>query len=149
MINRMLACFILLISLSNFHTQNLNKDIVIDPKLQLVITRLDQLMQTNDREITTLLQADVSFGHSNGWIQNFDDFKKDIELKKVHYQEIMQVDLKEVKTYKNLTSVRRVVHVKGQYKTVNFEMDLTLLEVWLRKNNIWKLWSRQSIELKP
>ncbi len=40
-------------------------------------------MQNNDDKIIELLSSDVSFGHSNGWIQNLDDFKKDFSLQKV------------------------------------------------------------------
>jgi hypothetical protein len=45
--------------------------------------KLDSLMQNNDDKIIELLSSDVSFGHSNGWIQNLDDFKKDFSLQKV------------------------------------------------------------------
>ena len=39
-------------------------------------------MINNDTQIIDLFYSDVSFGHSNCWIQNLDDFKKDFLSKK-------------------------------------------------------------------
>lgn len=36
--------------------------------------KLDSLMKNNDHSIINLFSEDISFGHSNGWIQNLDDF---------------------------------------------------------------------------
>lgn len=149
MIYKCLIAVILTFSLSNVSLKSQDLNTKIDQKLQQQIFLLDTLMQNNNPEIINVLMPEVSFGHSNGWIQNFNDFKKDIETKKVSYQEVKQTNLKEIKNYRNMASVRRVIHVKGLYKTFQFEMDLSLLEVWIKKKGVWKLWSRQSIELKP
>lgn len=148
MINRCLLTIILIFSLGLFFAKSQSLDLKIDANLQKQLSKLDQLMQHNDPNIIDVLDQDVSFGHSNGWIQNFNDFKKDIIDKKVNYQSIKQTEIKEYKKYKNLASVRRLVHVKGLYKTFDFEMNLSLLEIWIKKKGIWKLWSRQSVELK-
>ena len=41
------------------------------------------------------------------------------------------------------------IKVSGVYKNQNFEMMLGLLEIWKKEKSIWKLWSRQSVEIKP
>nr|WP_306666585.1 nuclear transport factor 2 family protein [Chryseobacterium sp. OSA05B] len=110
---------------------------------------LDTYLQNNDEKIIDILCPDVSFGHSNGWIQSFEDFKKDFSSKKVTYKNILQTELSEVKKYKNTASIRRTVQVSGTYKSQDFEMKLALLEIWIKKNAVWKLWSRQSVEIKP
>ena len=111
--------------------------------------RLDSLMQNNDSNILNLFAKDVSFGHSNGWVQNFEDFKKDFNSKKVMYSNIEQIEIYEAKKYKNVYSIRRKIKVSGIYKNRNFEMILGLLEIWKKEKSVWKLWSRQSIEIKP
>ncbi|MGV4414898.1 hypothetical protein [Chryseobacterium sp. T1] len=148
MINRFLLTFSLIFCLGIFLAKSQSLDVKVDSNLKAQLSKLDQLMQYNDPNIVEILDSEVSFGHSNGWIQNFNDFKKDIIDKKVNYQSIKQTEIKEYKKYKNLASVRRLVHVKGLYKTFDFEMNLSLLEIWIKKKGIWKLWSRQSIELK-
>jgi hypothetical protein len=110
--------------------------------------RLDSLMQNNDSNILNLFAKDVSFGHSNGWVQNFDDFKKDFNSKKVIYTNINQIEISEAKKYKNVYSIRRKIKVSGLYKNQNFEMMLGLLEIWKKEKSVWKLWSRQSVEVR-
>lgn len=111
--------------------------------------KLDSLIQNNDSKILNLFESNVSFGHSNGWIQNLDDFKKDLSSRKVVYKEIKQTEVSEIKKFKNTFSIRRKIKVSGLYKNEDFEMNLSLLEIWIRNKSAWKLWSRQSVEIKP
>ncbi|OCK49605.1 hypothetical protein BA768_08370 [Chryseobacterium sp. CBo1] len=111
--------------------------------------KLDSLMQNNDSKILNLFESNVSFGHSNGWIQNLDDFKKDLSSRKVVYKEIKQTEVSEIKKFKNTFSIRRKIKVSGLYKNEDFEMNLSLLEIWTKNKSAWKLWSRQSVEIKP
>jgi len=127
-------------------SQNYSKD---EKAVLLQVKKLDSLMMKNDVQIVDLFCSDVSFGHSNGWIQNLDDFKDDFSLKKVSYKEITQLEISELKQFKNTVSIRRTLKVAGLYKNQDFEMKLALLEIWLKKKSVWKLWSRQSVEIKP
>lgn len=111
--------------------------------------KLDSLMKNNDISIVNLFTKEVSFGHSNGWIQNLDDFKKDFISKKVSYKEISQTEVSEIKKFKNTLSLRRTIKVEGLYKNHDFEMKLAVLEIWIKKKSEWKLLSRQSVEIKP
>ena len=119
-----------------------------EPKLRENMRLLDFYMQNNDSTILELLSEDVSFGHSNGWVQNFDDSKKDFESKKVNYKLIEQTEFSEYKRNGKTVSLRRKVKVAGIYKIYDFEMTLSLLEIWVKKGKSWRLWSRQAIELK-
>jgi len=76
---------------------------------------LDKSLQNNDDNIIKIFTQHVSFGHSNGWVQNLNDFKKDFSSKKVVYKEIRQLEISEFKKYKNLSSIRRKVKVLGIY----------------------------------
>ena len=119
-----------------------------DEKLFVSVEILDKTMQNNDDKIVNILCEDVSFGHSNGWVQNFEDFKRDFASKKVIYREIKQIEILELKRFRKTASIRRIIQVSGKYKNENFEMKLALLEIWLKKKSVWKLWSRQSVEMK-
>ena len=111
------------------------------------VLKLDSLMENNDSKILELFSDDVSFGHSNGWIQNKDDFKKDFESGKVKYQSVKQTELKELKIKNKFANIRRIIAVKGLYKNETFEMKLSVLEFWIKQKGIWKLWSRQSVKI--
>ena len=115
--------------------------------LLIQVSKLDSLMENNNSKILELFSDDVSFGHSNGWIQNKDDFKKDFESGKVKYQSVKQTELKELKIKNKFANVRRIIAVKGLYKNETFEMKLSVLEFWIQQKGIWKLWSRQSVKI--
>lgn len=112
------------------------------------VKKLDSLMKNNEISIVDLFSEDVSFGHSNGWIQNLDDLKKDFLLKKVLYKEISQTEVSEIKNVKNTISLSRIIKVAGLYEKKDFQMKLAVLEIWIKKKSEWKLWSRQSVEIK-
>ena len=134
-----LVCFVFVFS------QNYSKN---EKALLGQISKLDSLMQNNDSKILDLFSDDVSFGHSNGWVQNYQDFKTDFESGKVKYQSVNQTELKELKLKNKFANIRRIIAVKGLYKNEIFEMKLSVLEFWIRQKGIWKLWSRQSVTLK-
>jgi len=137
--------FICLVCFVFGFSQNYSKN---EKALLSQISKLDSFMQNNDSKILQLFSDDVSFGHSNGWVQNYQDFKTDFESGKVKYQSIKQAEFKELKLKNKFANVRRVVAVKGLYKNELFEMKLSVLEFWIRQKGIWKLWSRQSVTLK-
>ena len=137
--------FIFLVCFVFGFTQNYSKQ---EKALLGQVSKLDSLMQNNDSKILQLFSDDISFGHSNGWVQNYQDFKTDFESGKVKYQSVNQTELKELKLKNKFASVRRIIAVKGLYKNETFEMKLTVLEFWIRQKEIWKLWSRQSASLK-
>ncbi|WP_147473886.1 hypothetical protein [Chryseobacterium nematophagum] len=110
---------------------------------------LDSYMQNNDAKIVDLLCAEVSFGHSNGWVQRLNNFKEDFTSQKIRYNKIIQTEISECKEYKKVVSIRRKVKVSGTYKNQDFEMVLALLEIWRKEKSVWKLWSRQSIKINP
>lgn len=140
---------LILLFLTSFWNCQTKEISLAEPKLAENIRLLDQLMKNNDERITDVLCSDVSFGHSNGWVQNLEDFKKDFNSNKVIYKNIDQIEISEVKKQKNFYSVRRKIKVSGIYKNQDFEMILALLEIWRKEKSIWKLWSRQSVEIKP
>ncbi|AZA52712.1 hypothetical protein [Chryseobacterium sp. G0201] len=132
---RKLALCFLLLSFTFWSCQSF-KTSQKDAKLFESISLLDQYMQNNDNKIINILSSDVSFGHSNGWTQNFDDFKKDFSSKKVIYKEIKQIEISEIKKHKKFASIRRKIQVSGLYKDQSFEMKLVLLEIWMKKNSV-------------
>ena len=140
-----LLFFLLLINVWGF-SQKLDFSVKEQSLIRQVKT-LDSLMQNNSPAMLGLFSKDVSFGHSNGWIQNKDDFKKDFESGKVKYQSVKQTELKEFKIKNKFANIRRIIAVKGLYKNETFEMKLSVLEFWIQQKGIWKLWSRQSVKI--
>ncbi|GAB0154812.1 hypothetical protein CHRYSEOSP005_00720 [Chryseobacterium sp. Alg-005] len=110
------SLFILLFSFTFWSCQNIRTS-PKDEKLVESIKLLDSYLQNNDDHIADILCSDVSFGHSNGWVQNLEDFKKDFSSRKVVYKQIRQLEISEIKRYKNIASVRRTKRFLGVIKT--------------------------------
>lgn len=140
-----LFSFIFLVCFVFGFTQNNSKQV---KALLSQVSKLDALMQNNDSQILDLFSDDVSFGHSNGWVQNYQDFKTDFKSGKVKYESVKQTELKEFKIKNKFANIRRIIAVKGLYKKELFEMKLSVLESWIHQKGIWKLWSRQSVTIK-
>ncbi len=126
----------------------LAQDAAIPEKLKRNIAFLDSTMQENSWKIVDVLSKEVSFSHSNGWVQNLEDFEKDFKSKKVAYDKIEEIKVTEVKEYRNFFVIRRQIEVSGTYKVYDFSMTLALLELWKKEKGTWKLWVRQATELK-
>lgn len=120
----------------------------IDGKLQSQMKKLDSLMGSNSNYITDVLSKEVTFGHSNGWIQKYDDFSLDLNTKKVQYKVVKQLEILDFKLKGKVASVFRKIKVEGVYETYDFSMTLQAFEVWKKQKGKWLLWSRQSVELK-
>ncbi len=132
-----------------FFTLGFAQNSKVEKNLLAQVSKLDSLMESNDSNILELFSDDVSFGHSNGWVQNFDEFKNDFSSGKVKYESVKQTELKEIKIKNKFANIRRIIAVKGLYKKDFFEMKLSVLEFWIRQKGTWKLWSRQAVTLKP
>ncbi|WP_336734942.1 hypothetical protein, partial [Chryseobacterium sp. VD8] len=89
-----LLCFCCILG----YAQKYSKD---EKQLLSQTRKLDSLIQNNDSKVLDLFEDDVSFGHSNGWIQNYSDFKIDFSSKKVIYDKIEQIEISELKKDKN------------------------------------------------
>lgn len=138
-------CFIFLVCFVFGFSQTYSRQ---EKALIIQVSKLDSLMENNNSKILDLFSDDLSFGHSNGWVQNKDDFKTDFESGKVKYQSVKQSELEELKFKNKFANIRRIIAVKGLYKNEIFTMNLSVLELWIREKGIWKLWSRQSVGLK-
>ena len=148
MFKRFLKTILLLLFIFSSNQSNAQ---IFGKKEKILFSRtaaLDSLMQNNDVGLLNLLSHQVSFGHSNGWVQNYQDFTQDFASGKVKYTLVRQTKLSEIKFFKKTCSIRRTVKVSGKYQNENFTLNLSLLEVWIKDNAVWQLWSRQSVSIK-
>ena len=103
------------------------------------------LVQHNKVSIIQQTDKALSYGHSNGWIQNKNDMTADYESGRLSYQSITE-DSISVTMNGNMASVR----FNGVYVATNSgvksENHLKVLEVWVKKGNRWILFSRQGFK---
>jgi hypothetical protein len=89
----------------------------------------------------------LSYGHSNGWVENKKEFLENIKTNYITYKSITE-DSIDIKINNTVAIVRFdaviVATLKGNEDTFN----LKVLEVWNKKANRWVLVARQSVSNK-
>ncbi len=115
--------------------------------LKEAVVQLDQaLLQKDTVILLDILDRKVSFGHSNGWTEGKKDIISDLSSGYLYYEKLETFNL-EISTGKKWASVRMKVGAKGIVNKKSFDLQLYVLQVWIKEKNKWKLIARQSTKL--
>src|SRR4029079_12570849 len=115
--------------------------------LKEAFTKLDKALVEKDTvALKELLHNNVTFGHSNGWVESKDDVVRDVKSGKLAYQTIKS-DSITWKVETTWASVRSITKVEVAVDGNKTELKLHILEVWLRTEKGWQLIARQSTKL--
>lgn len=117
--------------------------------LEEVISHLDIALINQDTTVLNRhLHKDLYFGHSNAWTQSKEDVFNDLKNGILEYKSIETITKISKSSLSNHTfRISREIHVIGRLKEHEFDMQLRVLEIWILEDNIWKLWSRQSVKI--
>lgn len=117
--------------------------------LKQAMSDLDKALVTKDEKaLVQLLHADVSYGHSNGWVQDKTDIVNDLKSGKLSYDKIENTSVTIVAINNNWATVRTNTNATGRSTAIpTFELKLHVLQVWLKTKNGWQLLARQSTKL--
>lgn len=117
--------------------------------LKEAMSKLDQALVTKDEKtLTQLLNEDVSYGHSNGWVQTKKDIISDMESGKLSYTKLENISAVIPAINSNWATVRTITNAEGNVGGNAFQFKLHILEVWLKTKNGWQLLARQSTKLQ-
>lgn len=117
--------------------------------LKEAMANLDRaLVNKDEKALVQLLNKEVSYGHSNGWVQNKNDIINDLKTGKLIYDKLDNTSVAIVAINKNWATVRTNTNATGRSTTIpSFELKLHVLQVWLKTKNGWQLLARQSTKL--
>lgn len=117
--------------------------------LKEAMSNLDKaLINKDEKALTQLLDEDVSYGHSNGWVQNKTDIINDLKSGKLIYNKLENTVVTIVAINKEWATVRTNTNAQGSSSSVpTFDLKLHVLQVWLKTKNGWQLLARQSTKL--
>ena len=117
--------------------------------LKQAMLDLDKALVTKDEKaLVQLLHTEVSYGHSNGWVQNKMDIINDLKSGKLIYDKIENTSVNIVAINNNWATVRTSTNAIGRSGTnPPFELKLHVLQVWLKTNVGWQLLARQGTKL--
>lgn len=115
--------------------------------LKETVVKLDRaLLQKDTVILLDILDQKVSFGHSNGWTETKQDIIKDLSSGYLLYEKLETSNI-EITTGRKWASVRMKVSAKGIVNKKAFDLQLFVLQVWIKEKNKWKLIARQSTKL--
>jgi len=115
--------------------------------LKEAVSKLDKaLIEKDTATLKQLLHKNVTYGHSSGWVETKEDVIKDLTSGKLVYYAIKS-DSITWKTDASWASMRSKTKVEVSVNSNIIELNLHVLEVWLKTNKGWQLIARQSTKL--
>lgn len=116
--------------------------------LKVVMTKLDKaLLEKDETVLRTVLHNDVSYGHSNGWIQSKADILNDFTSGKLTYNRIENNSSAIVRINKKYATVKTNANAEGVVNGTAFKLTLHIMQFWVKTKRGWQLIARQSTKL--
>ncbi len=115
--------------------------------LSIAIKDFDKALITKDSIVLKrLLNSELDYGHSNGWLQTKTTLINDLYNGKITYNKINIISQKITLFHKTAT-VRISADFEAylEYKTTQFKLNV--LQVWIWKHKQWQLLARQSVRI--
>jgi len=113
--------------------------------LKTAMQQLDKaLLQKDETVLRSVLHDDLSFGHSNGWIQSKSDILNDFTSGKLTYNKIENNSSAIVKISKQYATVKTNTNAEGTVNGTAFKLTLHIMQFWIKTKKGWQLIARQS-----
>jgi hypothetical protein len=117
-----------------------------EQKLVTTVKEFHQaLVQGNTVSINQQTDKALSYGHSNGWVENKTAMLENLKTAYISYQSFRE-DSITVTMNGNMASVRFIADIEAKLKEVPATYHLKVLEVWVKKGKRWLLFARQSVK---
>ena len=116
--------------------------------LKDAMRQLDKaLLQKDEPVLRSVLHKDVSYGHSNGWIQSRSDIMNDFKSGKLVYDKIENNSSAIVNINKKYATVKTNTNAEGAVNRTAFRLTLHIMQFWIKTKKGWQLIARQSGKL--
>ena len=113
--------------------------------LKDVMQQLDKaLLQKDQNVLRSILHKDLSFGHSNGWIQSKNDILNDFTSGKLVYDKFQNNSSAIVSISKKYATVKTNSNAEGTVNGTAFQLTLHVMQFWIKTKKGWQLIARQS-----
>ena len=116
--------------------------------LKNAMQQLDKaLLQKDETVLKSILHKDLSYGHSNGWIQSKSDILNDFASGKLTYSKIENNSSAIIVINKDYATVKTNTNAEGAVNGTAFNLKLHIMQFWIKTKNGWQLIARQSAKL--
>ena len=139
-----LLVLFLLLSLPFF--SQTKKDKIADQLIALHQKKFDFMISKQFDSLSLILDADLKYIHSNGWVESKEDLLANLKSDKLVYE---KVTVSETKV--NLTNHVAIVSGKGLFSVIlenqKIEIPLMYSEIYVKKRGKWLLLHRHANKL--
>ncbi len=119
----------------------------LSKSIDSVVVALDRaLLEKDSTSLNRLLDGNMTYGHSNGWIQTKSDVVSDLFNGKITYKQITVTE-KDIKVSGRYAVVRMKADVDVTVSTTPVHVRLNILQVWRWKHRHYVLIARQSVKI--
>ena len=116
--------------------------------LKNAMQQLDKaLLQKDETILNSVLHKDLSYGHSNGWIQSKSDILNDFTSGKLTYNKIENNSSAIIVITKEYATVKTNTNAEGAVNGTAFNLKLHIMQFWIKTKKGWQLIARQSTKL--
>ena len=116
--------------------------------LKNAMQQLDKaLLQKDETVLKSVLHKDLSYGHSNGWIQSKSDILNDFTSGKLTYSKIENNSSAIILINKEYATVKTNTNAEGVVNGTAFKLTLHIMQFWIKTKKGWQLIARQSTKL--
>lgn len=116
--------------------------------LKNAMQKLDKaLLEKDSLALAAVLHKEVSYGHSNGWVQTKKEVWDDFVSGRLIYKKIANNSSAITAIDKKWATVRMNTAVEGKVNDKDFNMTLHVLQVWMKTKKGWQLFARQSAKI--
>jgi hypothetical protein len=115
--------------------------------LKQAVVKLDVALVKKDTVVLNqVLHNELTYGHSNGWIETKRDVISDLVAGKLVYKKIKTKE-QQWKTGKDWATLRTKTEIEYVMDGKEGSLELHVLQVWLKTNKGWQLLARQSTKM--
>lgn len=105
------------------------------------------MIDPNAETLRNLTSKDLSYGHSNGLLENQDQFIDALVTGKSDFSIVNLTDQSISLNGKNVAIVRHKLKGETVHGGINAAVNLGILNVWVKEKGGWKLLARQAFKL--
>ena len=117
-----------------------------DGKLESTIKGFHRaLVEKNIKTINQLIDSELSYGHSNGWVESGAEFVKNLETGYMVYAAFREDSLA-VTMNGNVAHARFIADINAVRDGKEGTFHLKVFEIWIKKKNKWILFARQAVK---
>jgi hypothetical protein len=107
-------------------------------------SQLHQWQVTNDSHLASLLDNNLSYGHSNGWVESKEEMLQNLATGKMKYIDIKE-DSVSAGGDEHLVNLRFKATITAVLNGNQMTLNLKVLEVWRKGKEGWLLFGRQAV----